>query len=314
MHRDGHAFPIDMQLTPTRTHEGLRILCTLRDVTRQKTLESNLHALEGIKDRADEAELSARERASQLEIFIRYVPAAIAVFDTKMRYLMVSNRWRQDYQLGETDIIGRSHYEVFPQISDRWRAIHRRCLAGESAGPTEEEFVQNDGRVEWVRWEIHPWLKPDDGVGGIILISRVISERKLAEARLRASYEDLERRVAERTAALALAKAKADATSAEKSWFMAAAGHDLRQPLQASLAYLSVLAKRVADPELHHLCTKARLPLSAMSGILDALLDIGQLDSGADAPVEGLQPVRLRSSDRRKLRSPGGSQESHANV
>ena len=53
------------------------------------------------------------------------------MFDREMRYLHVSRRWRTDFHLGERDLRGLSHYEVFPDIPERWKKAHRRGLAGE---------------------------------------------------------------------------------------------------------------------------------------------------------------------------------------
>jgi len=56
-----------------------------------------------------------------LRLFIKHTPAAIAMFDTDMRYLQVSDRFLTDYHLEGHDIIGKSHYEVFPNIPTRKR-------------------------------------------------------------------------------------------------------------------------------------------------------------------------------------------------
>lgn len=63
-------------------------------------------------------------------LFIEYTPEAIAIFDREMRYMLMSRRWREDYGLSDENIIRRCHYEVFPEISERWREIHQRCLKG----------------------------------------------------------------------------------------------------------------------------------------------------------------------------------------
>ncbi len=126
-----------------------------------------------------------------LRLLIEYTPASIAMFDRNMRYLVVSRRFLVDYDLGEQDLIGRSHYEVFPEIPERWKEIHRRCLAGAVERCEEEPFPRKDGRLDWVRWEMHPWHEENGEIGGVILFSEVITERKQAEEELRLSRDQL---------------------------------------------------------------------------------------------------------------------------
>jgi len=99
---------------------------------------------------------------------------------------VASRRWLTDYRLGDQDIIGRSHYDVFPEISDQWREVHRRCLAGAVKKAEEDAFPRADGTTDWVRWEIRPWRDHTGAVGGLLLFSELITERKKAEEALRA--------------------------------------------------------------------------------------------------------------------------------
>ena len=126
---------------------------------------------------------------SLLRLFIKHTPAAIAMFDTEMRYIQVSDRFLTDYDLQGQDLAGRSHYEVFPEIPERWREVHRRILAGAVERCDEESYVASDGSTGWLQWESLPWRKVDGEIGGLILFTQVITARKRAEEALRASEE-----------------------------------------------------------------------------------------------------------------------------
>ena len=128
-----------------------------------------------------------QEREEQLRLCVKHSPAAIAMLDCDMKYLVVSLRWMEDYRLGEQDIVGRCHYDVFPDVPSHWREIHRRCLAGAVEKCDDEKFSRADGSTDWIRWEIRPWHRADGKIGGIIIFSEDISKRKQAEMTLRAS-------------------------------------------------------------------------------------------------------------------------------
>ena len=126
-----------------------------------------------------------------LELFVEHNPAAIAMLDNEMKYIAVSKRFLIDYHLGEQKLIGRSHYEVFPEISEHWKEIHRRCLAGATEKSDEDPFRRASGEIDWVRWEIHPWYEKEGKIGGIILFSEVITERKRSEEELKSITQQL---------------------------------------------------------------------------------------------------------------------------
>lgn len=95
--------------------------------------------------------------------------------------------------------------------------------------------------------------------------------------RLRESYAGLEQKVAERTAELVTA-------NRAKSRFLAAASHDLRQPMHALGLFVSQLTNRVTDPDTKHLANRVESAVSALQGLLDALLDVSRLDAGVVTP------------------------------
>lgn len=179
IHREGYFVPVRLQgLLIERGGEKL-IWSSVEDISASKEAKKSLQRNEQI-----------------LRLFVEHSPAAIAMFDRDMKYLVASRRFRRDYNLGDKDIVGRSHYEVFPEISERWKEIHRRCLAGAVEESDEDPFSRADGSIDWVRWEVRPWHEVQGEIGGIILFSEVITERKLAEEALR-SERDLSNTVLE---------------------------------------------------------------------------------------------------------------------
>lgn len=129
------------------------------------------------------AEEQLREREARLALLLKHAPAAIAMFDLAMRYLAVSERFLSDFRLRSDEVIGRSHYDVFPDVPERWKALHARALAGEELRCDEDEFPRADGRVEYVRWMLAPWRTVSGEVGGVILFSEGVT--RAVEARRR---------------------------------------------------------------------------------------------------------------------------------
>jgi two-component system sensor histidine kinase/response regulator len=120
----------------------------------------------------------------QLRLFIEHAPAAVAMFDKELKYLMTSRRWLTDYGLQNRQIIGKCHYEVFPEVPQHWRDIHKRCLAGAVERNDGEKFVRADGRVQWLRWEVRPWLLGDGAdaeIGGLVILTHDVSAEKAAQ-------------------------------------------------------------------------------------------------------------------------------------
>ena len=144
-----------------------RMAGSMQDITAQKQ-----QALELERSRA------------RLRQLIESTPAAVAMFDRDMRYIMTSRRWLQDYALEGRDIVGHSHYEIFPEIGGvpRWVDIHQRALRGERFDMREDSWVRADGKTEWMQWAIHPWKDVTGEIGGIVMYTEIITARKLTEA------------------------------------------------------------------------------------------------------------------------------------
>src|SRR5260370_32512397 len=93
-----------------------------------------------------QTEARLAEREAQLALIVEHAPAVIAMFDDKMRYLATSRRYVSDFQLPpDIELIGRSHYEIFPDIPPRWRGGHAPVLAGQEMGYQEDPFPPHRG-------------------------------------------------------------------------------------------------------------------------------------------------------------------------
>jgi PAS domain S-box-containing protein len=146
-----------------------------RDITEQRRAEATLRASE-----------------ERLRLFVQHAPVAIAMFDRAMNYLAVSQRWFADYALGERDLVGLSHYDVFPQLASHWKGVHERCLTGSVEQSEGDQMARPDGSIDWVRWEMRPWHDESGAIGGALLFSEIITERRRTEAALRESEKRLD--------------------------------------------------------------------------------------------------------------------------
>ena len=166
------------------------------------------------------------ESEERLRLFIENVPSAIAMFDREMRYLATSQRWLLDYNLGEQEIIGRCHYDVLPEIPERWKEDNQSVLAGEVIKSEEDSFLRANGTTDWLRYALHPWHNSTGEVGGIIMFTEVITQRKEAEQKLKKAIAELAR------------------SNQELEQFAYVASHDLREPLRKIKSYTDLLVKR----------------------------------------------------------------------
>ncbi len=84
---------------------------------------------------------------------------------------------------------GSATMSVFPDLPQKWRDVHQRALAGEVSSSEEDPYLREDGTVDWTRWECRPWYESDGSIGGFIIYTEVITDRKRREDELRENEE-----------------------------------------------------------------------------------------------------------------------------
>ncbi len=137
------------------------------------------------------------------------------------------------------------------------------------SNPIEDNVIRvldRQGKETWQHWTDRAVLDDNGRVVEIQGVGRDITETRLAQA------------------ALAEAKDVAEQASAAKSRFLAAASHDLRQPLQALAMFVNVLSGRDVDDKARDLIARIRDCSDALERLLGSLLDISKLDAGLFVP------------------------------
>ena len=258
LRKDGREFPTEIGLGCVQVGGRHLFVAFVTDISiRQGALDA-LHKTEG-----------------DLRRYMESAPAAIATFDLEMRYLAVSQRFRDDYRLGSRDLLGVSHYQVFPEIPQKWREVHKRCLQGAVERCDSEPFLRADGSKQWVRWEIQPWRRADGSIGGIILISEDISRQKEAEEEILRLNTVLEQRVRERTAEL-------EAANRELHAFSYSVSHDLRAPARRidgwSLALLEDYGAHL-DARATTYLARLREEAAHLESLIDGMLRLSRVSS-----------------------------------
>jgi len=260
-----------------------RRLASLRQRSRaelETVLQQHAQELRTAQDGIVEA---ARQADAGLSRSLEHLPQGVVIIDASLNLVAWNSRYVELFRFPpELLRVGKPIEALFRYNASRGllgagpveEAIERRLEHLRSAKPHMRESEKEDGTV----LEIRGNPLPD---GGFVTSYADITSYKNAARDLRSLADALEHRIEERTRALAAAKQEAESANRYKTRFVAAAVHDLLQPLNAARMFVSALRARLEEPQSQRIADYVENALTAQDAILNSLLDISRLESGA---------------------------------
>lgn len=163
--KDGSAYDAEISVTCFSTEPMINI-CFIRDITDRK--------------KAEKAILHSHDL---MRYIIEHNRSAVAIHDKNLNYMYISRPYAELFNVDPDEIIGKHHYEVFPDLPEKNREVHQRVLKGEVVS-AEDFFIADDGSENWMLWECRPWYENNGEIGGFVLYSESITEQKQMEQQL----------------------------------------------------------------------------------------------------------------------------------
>lgn len=151
-----------------------QVYATFEDITEQK-----------------KADLEVVYRKELLQYIISRSNQGIAVHDRNLNYVYVSDRYCEMYNVSK-DILGKHHYEVFPDLPQKWRDVHQKSLKGETVSGDRDPITRSDGSIQFTRWLSQPWYDIKGEIAGIIIYTEVINDLVDTEFKLHDTLDRLQ--------------------------------------------------------------------------------------------------------------------------
>lgn len=225
------------------------------------------------------------DQARLIRATLEHINQGVGIFDNDRRLVGFNQRLANLLSVPLTQMRTGLEFETIFRLFE-----HQITYVRDTSGENFLDWVNRTDRRPPLRFEFRRGERryfdvfaeemPDRGF--VISITDVTTEREAALA-LSEANERLERRVTERTLELEDALAVAERAMSSRSRFVAAASHDLLQPLSAATLYLSAIGEELAEARHREVIDKAQNALASVQSIIEALLDISKLESGRAA-------------------------------
>ena len=226
--------------------------------------------------------------AQMLNVMADGLPGIVAYFDVNFVCHFVNETVEAWTGARPSAYLNRAMGAVSPDFASEARASVERAFAGEHAEfETPAHFA--GGLINVVRGYAYPDRDAQGRVQGAFLLLLDISRERAAEAQLQAARE------------------AAEEANRSKSRFLAAASHDLRQPLHAMTLFVSALRRRLPDGESGEMIGNVDQSLSSLRSMFDTLLDMSKIEAGLIKP----NPAPLALSEFFASIAPGFAATAH---
>jgi len=206
--------------------------------------------------------LEVTRKEAMMQSFVTDVPIPLAMFDKELNYVSVSNKWKEEFNRNDEDLIGNNLFTISPDIPER-KKIYENALLGKTY--IDGDFkLKLDGQQEIQHYDLKvgPWYLTEHEVGGLI-----ISIQNITPA-MRINEE------------LKNAKKTADTASKAKSEFLANMSHEIRTPLNGVIGFSDLLLRTPLNEIQVQYLNYINESGENLLNIINDILDFSKIESG----------------------------------
>ena len=251
--KDGSTFRCEIALNPIETDDGLLVTSTVRQINIVDNSEAYFRHL------------------------LDSAPDAMVIIDEQGKISIVNAQAEEMFGYAREEMLGRTIEMLLPDRLHMRHKAHRQTFqSSPRLRPMGAGFALLARRKDGSEFPVEISLSPVQSRGGRFVSSviRDVTERKRMEDEIIAARQAAER------------------ANKANSAFLAAASHDLRQPVQALSLLNGALRRTVTDERALQMIESQQHSLTAMTNLLNSLLDISRLDAGAVTPELEVFPIK----------------------